>query len=234
MLVSNMVQPSSLSVVVPGATMRTRAPCTATTCPARSLQVLRSSSRPSTCTWPAAIKAHPQGPTCPEIWILGSSDYGAQLAAHFGLPYAFAYFFADGQGTETALRLYRELYKPSPRHPVPQATLCVWALVADSDEEALHHAGSRERWRVDRMRGVFGALQAPDDVAARGFTAEELPTVEAMRRKAFVGSAAKVGAMLRALAAQFALDEIVVNTWAHDPAMRRHSYALLAREFALA
>ena len=52
-----------------------------------------------------------------------------------------------------------------------------------------------------------------------------------MRRKAFVGSAARVGTMLRALAQQFALDEIVINTWAHDPAVRRHSYALLAREF---
>jgi luciferase family oxidoreductase group 1 len=169
----------------------------------------------------------------PELWILGSSDYGAQLAAHFGLPYAFAYFFTDGQGTEAALQLYRSLYKPSARHPGPQATLCVWALVADSDKEAQHHALGRDRWRVDRMRGVFGALQAPDDVAARGFAADELPTVEAMRRKAFVGSAARVGTMLRALAEKFALDEIVVNTWAHDPAVRRHSYALLAREFGL-
>ena len=51
-----------------------------------------------------AIKAHPLGPTRPELWILGSSDYGAQLAAHFGLPYAFAYFFSDGRGVEEALR----------------------------------------------------------------------------------------------------------------------------------
>src|SRR6185369_11557533 len=49
------------------------------------------------------IKAHPSGPTSPEIWILGSSDYGAQLAAHFGLPYAFAYFFTDGEGVEQAM-----------------------------------------------------------------------------------------------------------------------------------
>ena len=50
-----------------------------------------------------AIHANPRGRTSPEIWILGSSDYGARLAAHFGLPYAFAYFFADGQGVEQAL-----------------------------------------------------------------------------------------------------------------------------------
>jgi len=83
------------------------------------------------------------------IWILGSSNYGAQLAAHFGLPYAYAYFFVDGQGAEEALSLYRQLYKPSERHPTAQATICVWALAADTREEALHHALSRERWRVN-------------------------------------------------------------------------------------
>jgi luciferase family oxidoreductase group 1 len=58
----------------------------------------------------AGITAHPIGPHAPEIWILGSSDYGAQLAAHFGLPYAFAYFFTDGVGAEQAMALYRRLY----------------------------------------------------------------------------------------------------------------------------
>ena len=179
------------------------------------------------------IHAHPHGPTSPEMWILGSSDYGAQLAAHFGLPYAFAYFFTDGQGAEQALDLYRRLYKPSERHPTPEPTLCVWALVADTEAQARHHALSRDRWRVDRQRGVFGALQPPDVVAAQGFQAADQPTLDAMHRRAFVGSAAQVGAQLRALADAMQLDELVVNTWAHDPEVRRHSYALLADEFGL-
>jgi len=179
------------------------------------------------------IAAHPRGPHAPEIWILGSSNYGAQLAAHFGLPYAYAYFFVDGQGADEALALYRRLYRPSERHPEPQATVCVWALVADTHDEAMHHALGRERWRVDRARGALGPLQAPDVIAARGFTSDEWPTVEEMRRKAFVGTAAEVGAQLRALDNELQLDEIVVNTWAHDAQVRRHSYALLASEFAL-
>ena len=179
------------------------------------------------------ITAHPLGPYAPEVWILGSSNYGAQLAAHFGLPYAFAYFFVDGQGAEEALAIYRRLYKPSERHPTPQPTVCVWALVADTHEIACHHALGRERWRVDRARGVLGPLQSPDVIAARGFTADEWPTVDAMRGKAFVGTAAQVGAQLRALASELQLDELVVNTWAHDPAARRTSYALLAQEFGL-
>lgn len=179
------------------------------------------------------ITAHPLTPHAPELWILGSSDYGARLAAHLGLPYAFAYFFTDGQGAEPAMALYREHYRPSERHPAPQATLCVWALAADTKQEALHHALSRERWRVDRQRGVFGPLQSPDDVAARGFTADEWPIVDGMRRKAFVGTGPQVADKLRALARDFALGELVVNTWAHEPAARRRSYALLAESIGL-
>ncbi len=181
------------------------------------------------------LTAHPlpaPGGTPPELWILGSSDYGAQLAAHLGLPYAFAYFFMDGQGVEQALHLYRTLYRPSMRHPAPQPTICVWALAADTEAEARHHALSRERWRLDRQRGVLGPLKTPDDVAAAGFSADELAAVEALRRRALVGTAEQVAQGLRRLAEELELDEIVINTWAHDPAVRRHSYALLAQQFA--
>jgi luciferase family oxidoreductase group 1 len=184
--------------------------------------------------------AHPLPPAgavgperAPEVWVLGSSDYGAQLAAHFGLPYAYAYFFVDGQGVEQALALYRQLYRPSDRHPQPQASICIWALAADTEAEARHHANSRERWRIDRERGALGPLQHPDDIAARGFTAEEEAHLVPMRQRAFVGTAAQVAERIRHVAAELALTEIVINTWAHDPAVRRHSYALLAQEFAL-
>ncbi|MFY9511368.1 MAG: LLM class flavin-dependent oxidoreductase [Rubrivivax sp.] len=183
--------------------------------------------------------AHPRPPAtdgfgrAPELWVLGSSNYGAQLAAHLGLPYAYAYFFTDGQGCDEALEIYRRLYRPSERHPEPQATICVWALAADSDSEARHHALSRERWRLDRQRGLLGPLRPPDAVAEQGYGDDEMPAIEALRAKAFVGTAAEVGRKLRALAAQLGLDELVVNTWAHAPAVRRRSYTLLAREFEL-
>lgn len=186
--------------------------------------------------------AHPRGPApptasdtsrTPELWVLGSSDYGAQLAAHLGVPYAFAYFFMDGAGVEQALHLYRTLYRPSARHPRPQATVCVWALAADTESEARHHALSRERWRIDRARGVLGPLRAPDEIARTGLTPEEMASIEPVRHKAFVGTGPQVGLKLRALATELQLNELVVNTWAHDPAARRRSYALLAQEFRL-
>jgi luciferase family oxidoreductase group 1 len=183
---------------------------------------------------PHGIVAHPQGPGSPQMWILGSSDYGAQLAAHLGLPYAFAYFFTDGQGTEQAMDLYHRLYRPSERFPKPQATLCVWALVAETEAQAQHQALSRDRWRVDRQRGVYGPLLPPAQVAEDGFRPADQPTLDAMRQRAFVGTPAQVGAKLRELAASFDLEELVVNTWTHDPQVRRQSYALLAREFELA
>jgi luciferase family oxidoreductase group 1 len=181
----------------------------------------------------AGITAHPIGPHAPEIWILGSSDYGAQLAAHFGLPYAFAYFFTDGVGAEQAMALYRRLYQPSERHPDPHATLCIWALAAASNEEAAYHALSRDRWRIDRARGMLGPLQSPGEIAARGFDPGEEQSLAPMRARSFVGSAATVRARILRLVDAFQLDELVINTWAHDPAVRRTSYALLAEAFAL-
>jgi alkanesulfonate monooxygenase SsuD/methylene tetrahydromethanopterin reductase-like flavin-dependent oxidoreductase (luciferase family) len=83
------------------------------------------------------------------------------------------------------------------------------------------------------MRGVLGPLQTPQAVAERGFREDERPIVEPLRRRALVGSAAQVAQRMRALAAELQLDELVVNTWAHDPAVRRRSYALLAAEFGL-
>src|SRR5690606_15116772 len=138
------------------------------------------------------IKANPSGPTSPEIWILGSSDYGARLAAHLGLPYAFAYFFSDGRGVEQALDLYRRNYRPSERHPEPQTTICVWALAADSEAEARWLAGSREHARVEREYGVRRALVPPEEAAARPYSAAERTFTASLRARAIVGTAEHV------------------------------------------
>ncbi|MGY8960253.1 MAG: MsnO8 family LLM class oxidoreductase, partial [Alphaproteobacteria bacterium] len=65
------------------------------------------------------IEAQPKGDTAPEMWMLGSSNFGAQVGAHFGMPYSFAWFFTDGRGGAEALNLYRDTYQPSERHPEP-------------------------------------------------------------------------------------------------------------------
>jgi len=183
----------------------------------------------------AEIKAHPLGPTSPELWILGSSDYGAQLAAYFGLPYAYAYFFTEGRGTGQALELYRKLFRPTVRNPAPKPTICVWALAADTEEEARRLLMTREHWRVGFEKGLRTPLVSPEDAADawQTYSSAERASIESVRSQAIVGTAAQVGARLRELAAGFGLDEIVINTWTHDPRARHHSYELLAREFSL-
>lgn len=177
------------------------------------------------------IHALPRADTAPQVWMLGSSAYGAQLAAHLGLPYAFAYFITDGQGAQESLDLYRSLFKPGVIAR-PEATVCVWALTADTEEEAWHLFASRERARVDRNLGRFGPLMPPEQ-ARREYSAPEQAHVDELRRKAFVGTPAQVGTKLRALAAQLGVQELVVITWTWDPAAQKRSYELLAQEFAL-
>jgi luciferase family oxidoreductase group 1 len=178
------------------------------------------------------IVAQPTGPSTPELWILGSSDYGAQLAAYFGLPYAFAYFFSEGTGVEQALELYRKNYRPSETNPKPVATICVWALAADTEEEALRQFKTRERAIIDRRQGIRLPLMPPDE-AERPYSPAEMATAEKLHRKAIVGSTEQVAARLKELAKSLELDELVVVTWTYDAAPRHRSYELLAEAFGL-
>ena len=176
----------------------------------------------------AAVRALPQDDTTPEVWILGSSDYGAQVAAHFGLPYAFAWFFTDGRGGREAIEVYKAAYQPSAHHPAPHAAICVLALVADTAEEAAFQFQSRARTRLLRDRGVFAPLEAPEVAGAYDYTDQERARMEAMRRGALVGTPAEVAQRIRDLAATLGLAEVAVVTWAWDEAVRHNSYRLLA------
>lgn len=174
------------------------------------------------------IRAQPAGPTVPEAWILGSSDYGAQVAAHFGLPYCFAHFITDGHGAADAISLYCDGYRPSARHPEPYAAVCVWALAAETEAEAERLYASRALWRLSRDRGVFVPTPSPDEALAHPWTESERLRAEKLRSRAIVGTGAQVAERLRALAGELGVQEVAVLSTAHDPAARRRSYALLA------
>jgi luciferase family oxidoreductase group 1 len=180
-----------------------------------------------------SITAQPQGPTLPEVWILGSSDYGAQVAAHFGLPYCFAHFITDGSGCAEALSLYRETYRPSARHPAALGAVCVWAVTADTHEEAERLVSSRVLARLWRDRGVFAPLPSPEEAAAQDYSEADQARMARIRARAIYGTPDVVAGRLRALAAELQVEEMAVLTAAHDPEARRRSYTLLAREFGL-
>ena len=179
------------------------------------------------------IRAQPMAPTRPEIWILGSSDYGAQVAAYFGLPFCFAHFITEGRGLDQAFGLYREGYRPSATHPRPHGAICVWAVAAETDDEAARLFSSREISRLNRDKGVFAALPSPEEAAAYVLSDNDKARVERVRARSIYGTPDVVGAKLRALAEQYQVEEIAILTTVHDPEARRRSYALLAKEFAL-
>jgi luciferase family oxidoreductase group 1 len=177
------------------------------------------------------IRAQPGGPTMPEVWILGSSDYGAQVAAYFGLPFCFAHFITDGRGAEQALGLYREGYRPSALHPKPLAAVCVWAMAAETEQEAARLFTSREMWRLGRDRGVFSALPSPEEAADYVYTDGERARIERLRARSLYGTPDVVGEKLRTLAATLDVEEVAILTTLHDPEARRRSYTLLAEAF---
>ena len=179
------------------------------------------------------IRAQPQAATMPEMWILGSSDYGAQVAAYFGLPFCYAHFIGDGQGADQAFALYREGFRPSERHPTPHAAVCVWGMAAETEEEAARLFSSRALQRLRRDRGEFSALPSPEEATSYAYSAGEMARVERIRSRAFYGTPASVGAKLRALAAEYQIKEIAILTTLHNPEARKRSYTLLAQEFGL-
>jgi len=182
------------------------------------------------------VVANPQVPTRPEVWILGSSDYGAQVAAYFGLPYCFAHFIGE-QGSEQVMALYRDGFRPHPDKPgrlaAPHAALAVFALTADTEAEAWRLFKSRELWRLFRDTGRFPPLPSVEEAEAYPFTEAERAHLAPIRARALVGAPEQVQAKLAALAAAHGAAEVAVLTPCHDPAARQRSYQLLAEASGL-
>jgi len=134
---------------------------------------------------------------------------------------------------DNAFNLYRANYRPNKLNPRPRATVCVWALAADTEDEAWRLFQSRARWKMDRNTGRIGSLLPPDQ-AERDYNASEQVALAELRAGALVGSAPQVADKLRKLAERLQLDEVVIITWTHEPSAQARSYELLAQEFSLA
>jgi luciferase family oxidoreductase group 1 len=180
------------------------------------------------------VRAQPTGPGAPQIWILGSSTYGAQVAAWFALPYCHAYFFNEGQGAGEALSLYRRNYRPTEANPRPYSAIAVFALAAETQAEADHLFAPREMWRAERERGRFVPLPSPEEAAAYAFTEAERGRMIEARSRAVFGTPEIVHSRLSAVAAAHEVDEVALVTAVHDPIARRRSFELIAEAFDLA
>ena len=177
-----------------------------------------------------SLKAYPVSNTMPEIWMLGSSDYGAQIAAHFGIPFCFAHFITEGSGLSRAIRLYRENYQPSERYPNPVLSTCVWALTAETDERSKFLFMPRAHWKLMRNRGGLAPLINPMDAKNYPYSSSDQGFINDLCEHALIGSPDIVAKQLCSLAKNNTIDEIVILTWAFDEKDRRRSYELLAKE----
>src|SRR5579884_3057794 len=117
----------------------------------------------------ANVRAMPADVPLPPIYLLGSSDYSAQLAGHIGAAFAFAHHFANFDAVE-AMRLYRDTFKPSPAHEKPYAILATHVVCADTDEEAERLAHTVDLNIVRRSKGEYLPLASPEEAAAYDYT----------------------------------------------------------------
>ncbi len=175
-----------------------------------------------------ALFAQPGGASAPAMWVLGSSDYGAQVAAQFGLPYTFAQFIGGDYPSVT--RAYRERFTPSAFASAPYVMVALAAIVAPTDAEAERLALPTLLSRLRRLRGITGPLPSLAEAEAYPWTPLERHEV-AQSRNMIIGSPATVIAKIAAVIETYAADEIMVVTIAPDVDTRRRSYALLAEAF---
>ncbi|WP_229073991.1 LLM class flavin-dependent oxidoreductase [Actinoplanes sp. DH11] len=175
------------------------------------------------------LRATPAPETHPEIWVLGSSTYGAQLAGALGLPFCYAYHFATSSDVDTAVRLYRDGFKPSPRFPEPHLMVSASVLAAETTEEADHLAGPSRVMALSLRTGRLGPMVSPETAAARELTDLDRAVLESLPGTQFAGTAEEVVAGLDALVERTGADELILAGSAYDPATRQDSLARIAK-----
>jgi luciferase family oxidoreductase group 1 len=178
-----------------------------------------------------AVQAVPAAGTEVPLWILGSSTYGAQLAAVLGLPYAFASHFAPDQ-LLPALAIYRSHFKPSEQLAKPHAMVGVNIIAADTDREAKRLATTQQMSFTNMFRGKRGLSQPPiDDIETYWSPVEKVQAMQMLARS-IVGSPDTVRAGLAVLLAETGADELMIVSDVYDHTARLHSYELIAAAHA--
>lgn len=157
------------------------------------------------------LRATPRATSVAPLWLLGSSDYSARLAAEKGLPYVFAHHFS-GQGTAEALELYRSRFQPSEVCAEPTTFLTVNVAAAETAEEAEARALPQLlQMAALRMGGQLGPQRTVEEAAAVGVPPSQEGLVAAMRRRWVIGDGPSVRTRLAELAEKFGVDEVMVQ-----------------------
>ena len=174
-----------------------------------------------------AVRAVPGAGLDVPIWILGSSLFGAQLAAALGLPYAFASHFAPAQMIQ-AIALYRSTFRPSARLDKPYVMLGFNVFAADTDEEAQFRATSMQQAFVNLRSGRPGRLPAPVGDYLKRIGEQERALLDQILSCAAIGSRDTVARQLQAFISRTGADELMIATQIFDHGARLRSYEITA------
>ncbi len=180
----------------------------------------------------AGIVAEPREVPLPPIWILGSSEYGAQVAAVLGVGFAFARHL-NPRGAVDAIARYRDAFQPTGRVPAPRVILATSAICADTTQRAHDLAASMALGVIRLRAGHPGPLPTPEDALAHHYDDLELDQVRRYRRAQVVGTADEVRDELAELVRQTGADELMLMAMVHSHQERVHSYRLVAEVLGL-
>jgi len=166
----------------------------------------------------------------PQVWLLGSSTFSAQLAGMLGLPFSFAFHFAPALVDE-AVGLYRSHFRPTGLLAEPHVMVAASVLCADTDQEARWLAGPSALTVLQLRTGTLSPVVSPEEAAAYPFTDQERAVVEEATAEHIVGGPDAVHARLTALAERTGADELMLSTRAHSSATRARSLTLVAQRW---
>ncbi len=175
----------------------------------------------------AGITAVPGADADPEIWLLGSSGYSAQVAGLLGMPFAFAHHFSPGN-TLPALELYRQRFRPSERLIEPHAMVAVAVICAEDDERARYLSGPARLSMARLRQGRPTRFPSNEEAAAHEFTPREEGAIQHLSGSAVIGGPETVRAGLEKLLADTEANELMITTMVFDHADRLESYERVA------
>ncbi|WP_174521154.1 LLM class flavin-dependent oxidoreductase [Alicyclobacillus kakegawensis] len=179
------------------------------------------------------VHAMPVGPGTPEVWLLGSSDASAYYAATLGTRFSFAQFI-NGHGGPEVVRMYKEAFRPSPYLEHPEANAAIFALCAETEEEAQQLAAIMDLRLLWLEQGRGGEIPTAEVAASYSYTPWELRRVKSNRARMVFGTPAQVREQLVTLAQAYGIDEWILVTITDSFESRLRSYELIAEAFGIA
>jgi len=179
------------------------------------------------------LHATPVPESCPEVWMLGSSTYGAQVAAALGLPFCYAYHFAMSSDVDTALHLYRSGFQPSPRYAEPYVMVSASAIAAETTEQARYLAMPSRIMALSLRTGRLGPIVSPDAAASVELSDLERGLLDTLPGTQYAGTAEEVVAGLDELVRRTGANELILAGTVYDPATRQDTLARVAKAWGL-